>query len=72
MTEPESRFGRCAADVGVHVVAGARAPSPPGSSRALLCNLCNADIGHLRDDPKVMQAAIEYVTFHANRLAAED
>ncbi|SEO56256.1 endonuclease VII domain-containing protein [Trujillonella endophytica] len=43
-----------------------------GRVRALLCNLCNAGIGHLRDDPKIMLAAIEYVTFHAARLTQED
>jgi hypothetical protein len=32
-----------------------------GAVRALLCNLCNAGIGHLRDDPRIMRAAIEYI-----------
>jgi hypothetical protein len=43
-----------------------------GRVRALLCNLCNAGIGHLRDDPQIMQAAIEYVRFHAGRLPEDD
>lgn len=35
-----------------------------GAVRALLCNLCNAGIGHLRDDPRIMRAAIDYVEKH--------
>lgn len=32
-----------------------------GRVRGLLCNLCNAGIGHLREDPAIFLAAIEYL-----------
>lgn len=35
-----------------------------GSVRALLCNLCNVGIGHLRDDPRILRAAIAYLEAH--------
>lgn len=33
-----------------------------GELRGLLCNLCNAGIGMLRDDPKILRAAIRYLS----------
>lgn len=33
-----------------------------GRLRGLLCNLCNAGIGMLRDSPQIMRAAIEYLS----------
>lgn len=35
-----------------------------GKFRALLCLNCNTGIGQLRENPAIMQAAIEYVEFH--------
>jgi hypothetical protein len=33
-----------------------------GRIRGLLCNKCNLGIGFMRDDPEVLQAAINYLT----------
>lgn len=33
-----------------------------GQVRGLLCSSCNKGLGHLKDDPGIMQAAIEYLT----------
>jgi Recombination endonuclease VII len=35
-----------------------------GAVRALLCNLCNTGIGSLREDPRIMLEAIEYLARH--------
>lgn len=32
-----------------------------GKVRALLCNRCNLVIGHLEEDPDLLQSAIEYL-----------
>ncbi|QDF15385.1 endonuclease VII [Gordonia phage Mollymur] len=33
-----------------------------GRVRGLLCNSCNTGIGLLREDPKILSSAIDYVT----------
>jgi hypothetical protein len=33
-----------------------------GSVRGLLCFSCNVGIGHLRDDPRILRAALAYLT----------
>jgi AraC-like DNA-binding protein len=33
-----------------------------GAVRGLLCSDCNTGIGKLKDDPKVLQAAVQYLT----------
>ena len=35
-----------------------------GAVRALLCFNCNGGLGQFKDDPAVLRAAAEYVTFH--------
>jgi hypothetical protein len=35
-----------------------------GKVRGLLCNHCNAGLGCLRDDPAVIQSAIDYLKRH--------
>lgn len=35
-----------------------------GGIRGLLCSDCNTGIGKLKDDPKVLLAAIQYLTYH--------
>lgn len=32
-----------------------------GAVRGLLCRACNAGIGHLKDDPRLLRAAIDYL-----------
>jgi hypothetical protein len=32
--------------------------------RGLLCSRCNIGIGNLRDDPRIIQAALDYLTAH--------
>jgi hypothetical protein len=32
-----------------------------GEVRGLLCNLCNLGLGHFRDSPKLLEAAIRYL-----------
>lgn len=36
-----------------------------GIVRALLCGPCNSAIGHLRDDPKIAEAAARFLHEHA-------
>ena len=35
-----------------------------GEVRELLCTSCNVGLGHFKDDPDLMQAAIEYIARH--------
>lgn len=42
-----------------------------GAVRALLCGNCNMAIGKLRDDPRIMRAAADYVEAHQTRLLPE-
>jgi hypothetical protein len=35
-----------------------------GRIRALLCSPCNTALGQFRDDPSILQTAIEYLKFH--------
>jgi hypothetical protein len=37
-----------------------------GKNRGLLCRLCNAAIGMLKDSPAVLYRAIEYLNSHAD------
>ena len=32
-----------------------------GAVRGVLCKLCNAAVGHLNDDPRIMRAAVRYL-----------
>jgi hypothetical protein len=41
-----------------------------GVVRGLLCSACNTGIGHLRDDPAVLRAAIAYLERHNERKTA--
>ncbi len=36
-----------------------------GKIRAMLCNNCNHALGHMKDDPARLQAAIEYLAKHS-------
>ena len=36
-----------------------------GDIRDGLCTLCNAGLGAFRDDPEIIEAAIEYLSQHA-------
>jgi len=40
-----------------------------GVVRGLLCRSCNTAIGHFRDDPEVMQRAIEYLSKAAEQVS---
>jgi hypothetical protein len=33
-----------------------------GDVRGLLCSLCNVGLGHFKDDPQILQSAIQYLT----------
>lgn len=35
-----------------------------GAVRGLLCNNCNRGIGHLQDDPKIIQKAVAYLQYY--------
>jgi hypothetical protein len=35
-----------------------------GQKRGVLCRKCNLGIGHLNDDPEVLQRAIEYINYY--------
>lgn len=35
-----------------------------GKVRALLCTKCNVSIGHFRNDPLLLQSAIDYLNYH--------
>ena len=37
-----------------------------GKVRQLLCIHCNTALGHFKDDPELLQAAIEYLKRHSN------
>jgi hypothetical protein len=37
-----------------------------GKVRSLLCNQCNRGIGYLKESPRIFQAAIKYINYHAN------
>ena len=37
-----------------------------GKVRALLCRGCNTALGHVRDDPEVLQKLIHYLARHSN------
>lgn len=49
-----------------------------GAVRGLLCNGCNVGLGSFRDDPKILQSAIEYLSLgidwrdHGKKLGQED
>ncbi len=61
----EDQSGRCAICndyMGVPCVDHSHATN---KVRALLCTLCNTGIGQLRDDPKVVAKALEYLLKHA-------
>lgn len=40
-----------------------------GEVRALLCGQCNKAIGLMKDNPRITQAATDYLLYHNNRLA---
>ena len=35
-----------------------------GQIRSLLCSKCNMGLGHFQDSPELLQAAIQYLSFH--------
>jgi len=37
-----------------------------GNVRALLCRRCNTSIGKFNDDPKLLQSALDYLTYRSN------
>jgi hypothetical protein len=41
-----------------------------GEVRGLLCHACNVGVGHFRDDPDLMRAAISYVERHREKQSA--
>jgi hypothetical protein len=41
-----------------------------GKVRALLCDTCNRGLGHFRDNPTLLQAAINYIEFHQDDWCA--
>jgi len=43
-----------------------------GKSRSLLCTTCNAGIGSFKDDPNLLQQALDYLRRHDGTLPAEE
>jgi hypothetical protein len=50
-----------------HLCCGVRKSSCGHCIRGLLCTRCNIGIGNLRDDPKIIQAALDYITVYRAR-----
>ena len=38
--------------------------------RGILCRHCNTGLGHFQDSPKLLQRAIHYIDYHAEKIAA--
>jgi hypothetical protein len=43
-----------------------------GEIRGILCRLCNLGLGHLRDDPNILEAAVQYLRKNRGKLAESD
>jgi hypothetical protein len=52
-----------------HSCCNTRKKSCGRCTRGLLCSRCNIAIGNLRDDPVIIQAALDYVRLHHDRIA---
>lgn len=55
-----------------HSCCNTRKQSCGKCTRGLLCSRCNIAIGNLRDDPVIIQAALDYVLNYRARVAAAD
>lgn len=53
-----------------HACCGTRKSSCGHCIRGLLCSRCNVGIGNLRDDPVIIQAALDYITAYRARRSA--
>lgn len=54
-----------------HACCNTRKKSCGKCLRGILCSHCNIGIGNFFDDPEIIRAALEYLTFHRNRRSKD-
>ncbi len=63
-----SQDGKCAicgtTDTGKHMNFCIDHDHATGKIRSLLCNFCNAGLGHFRDNPQLLRKGADYIIKH--------